>query len=182
MIVRIALFGPECSGKSTLAAALAEHFDAPRADEYVRTFWDAHGGRIVAADLDAIARGQMAAEDAAVARARDLVVCDTDLLTNTLWDDLLFPGACPAWVREEAERRSRTYALYLLCDNDIPFEDDAQRCFPDATGRAMCRRLWRSAILDRGLPHVEIRGDRAQRLRTAIAAVERVLAARRAAS
>lgn len=182
MTLRIAVFGPECSGKSTLAAALARHFDAPRADEYVRAFWEAHQGRITAADLGAIARGQMAAEDAAAARARELVVCDTELLTNTLWDDLLFPGACPGWVRAEAEWRSRAYALYLLCDNDIPFEDDVQRTFPDAAGRAMCRRLWRAAILERGLPYVEIRGKRPQRLRSAIVAVERVLQARRIAS
>lgn len=182
MTLRIAVFGPECSGKSTLAAALARHFEAPRADEYVRAFWDAHQGRITAADLGAIARGQMAAEDAAAARARDLVICDTELLTNTLWDDLLFPGACPAWVRAEAERRSRAYALYLLCDNDIPFEDDVQRCFPDAAGRAMCRRLWRAAVLERDLPHVEIRGGREERLHTAIAAVERALQTARAAS
>lgn len=176
MVRRIAIFGAESTGKSTLARRLAAHFDEPFALEYVREFWDEHHGEIVAADLDAIARGQMAAEEAAAARARRVVFCDTELLTNVLWADLLFAGQCPAWVRTEADLRCRHYALYLLCDTDLPFEPDPQRCFPDPEGRAMCRRLWRETLTSRGLPMVDIRGGGAERERRAIAAVEAVLA------
>ncbi|MCC6414549.1 MAG: ATP-binding protein [Opitutaceae bacterium] len=170
--VRIAVFGAESTGKSTLAAALGRRFDAPVAAEYVREFWDAHGGRIEAEDLTMIARGQIAGEEAAVARATGgLVICDTELLTNVLWADLLFPGRCPAWVRAEAEARSRHYALYLLCDTDIAFAPDPQRCFPDAAGRAMGRRLWRETLASRGLPFVEIRGSAEAREAAAVAAI-----------
>ena len=174
--VRIAIFGTESTGKSALAAALAERFDEPWAPEYVRQFWDEHDGRIVAADLDAIARGQIANEEAAVARARRVVFCDTDLLTNVLWADLLFPGGCPDWVREEAERRSRQYALYLLCDTDLPWEPDPQRAFPDPADRARLCVLWRETLESRGLPHERIVGRDAAREARAFAAVERVLA------
>ena len=68
--IRIALFGPESTGKSRLAERLALHFGEPWAPEFVRAFWDARAGRIVAADLAEIARGQIAAEEAAAARAR----------------------------------------------------------------------------------------------------------------
>lgn len=176
--VRIAIFGAESTGKSSLAAALAAHFGEPWAPEYVRRFWDDHGGRIVAGDLAAIAHGQIAGEEEAAARARRAVFCDTELLTNVLWADLLFPGHCPEWVRTEAGARSRHYALYLLCDTDIPFAPDPQRCFPDEAGRAMCRRLWRETLTGRGLPFVEITGDWAERERRAIAAVTPLLASR----
>jgi NadR type nicotinamide-nucleotide adenylyltransferase len=177
MLRRIAIFGAESTGKSTLAGVLGRRFGAPVANEFVREFWDAHAGRIVAEDLAAIARGQIAGEEAAMARARNgLVICDTELLTNVLWADLLFPGRCPEWVRTEAEERSSRYALYLLCDTDIAFEPDPQRCFPDPAGRAMCRKLWRETLESRGLPFVEIRGDAAQREATAAAAIERQLA------
>ena len=177
MVKRIAVFGAESTGKSTLAAALGRKFDAPVAAEYVRAFWDKHDGRIVAEDLDAIARGQIAGEETAVAAAKNgLVICDTELLTNVLWADLLFPGACPDWVRIEAEKRSLTYALYLLCDTDIPFEPDPQRCFPDPAGRAMCRRLWRETLESRGLPFAVLRGEMARRETMAVTAIRQRLA------
>ncbi len=172
---RIAVFGTESTGKTTLAQRLAAHFGEPWAPEFVREFWDKQGGRIQAGDLDAIARGQMASEDTAAARARRVVFCDTDLLTCTRWNDLLYPGACPTWVRAEAERRARGYALYLLCEADVAFTPDPQRCFPDAAGRARARALWRETLVSRKLPFVEIRGDWPVRERSAIAAVEALL-------
>lgn len=179
MVKRVAVFGAESTGKSTLAEFLGAHFHAPVVPEYVRGFWDAHDGLIVAEDLDAIARGQVETEDAAALDADELVICDTELLTNVLWADLLFPGHCPAWVREEAERRSGRYALYLLCDTDIPFEPDPQRCFPDEQGRAMCRQLWRETLVSRDLPWIEIRGDRTARQAQAVAAIEALRAGSR---
>jgi len=170
-VLRIAVFGPESTGKTTLARQLAEHFSEPWSPEFVRGFWDARGGKITAGDLGAIGRGQVEAEEAAAARAGSLVFCDTELLTCVLWDDLLFPGACPAWVRSEADRRARAFALYLFCDTDLPFEPDPQRCFPDEAGRAKGRRIWREALARRGLPVAEIRGAGNARIQAAIAAV-----------
>lgn len=174
MTLRIALFGAESTGKSTLAQQLAAHFDAPWAPEYVRQFWDSHDGRIKASDLDAIARGQINNEEAAARRSRQMILCDTELITNTLWADLLFPGQCPQWVRSEARVRSRHYALYLLCDTDLPFAADVQRCFPEPKQREYCRRLWRSALVEQGLPFITIRGTYEQRLTTAIAAINNI--------
>ena len=54
---RVAIFGTESTGKSSLAAGLAAHFGEPWAAEYVREFWDARGGRIGGGDLEKIAGG-----------------------------------------------------------------------------------------------------------------------------
>lgn len=174
-VKRIAVFGTESTGKSTLAERLAAHFGEPWSREFAREFWDARGGRITAEDLDAIGRGQVANEEAAAARARRVVFCDTELITCTLWNDALFPGACPAWVREAAEVRARRFALYLLCDADVPFVSDPQRCFPDDAARERARGVWREALVSRGLRLIDIRGDWAERERRAIAAVEKIL-------
>jgi HTH-type transcriptional repressor of NAD biosynthesis genes len=174
-IKRVVIFGTESTGKTSLAQKLAAHFGEPWSPEFVREFWDLRSGKITAEDLGTIALGQIANEDSAAGPARRVLFCDTDLLTCTLWDDVLFPGACPAWVRTEADERARGSALYLLCDTDIPFVPDPQRCFPDDAGRATARKLWRDALEKRGLPFVEICGDWAQRDRTAIDAVKRVL-------
>lgn len=175
-VKRIAIFGTESTGKTSLAERLAAHFGEPWSREYAREFWDSHNGKISAADLEAIGKGQIANEEAAAAQAKRVVFCDTDLLTCMLWNDALFPRACPAWVRDQADERARVFAIYLLCDADVPFVPDPQRCFPDDESRERARSLWRDALVGRDLPFVEITGDWAERERIAIAAVEQVLA------
>jgi NadR type nicotinamide-nucleotide adenylyltransferase len=175
-IKRIAIFGTESTGKTMLAQRLAAHFGEPWSPEFVREFWDLNEGKIGPHDLGTIALGQMANEEVAATQAKRLMFCDTELITCTLWNDALFPGACPEWIRAEAEERSHAFTLYLLCDTDVPYVPDPQRCFPDAAARERAGRLWREALVSRRLPFVEIRGAWAERERTAIAAVERVLA------
>lgn len=174
-IKRVVIFGTESTGKTTLAQKLAAHFGEPWSPEFVREFWNLRNGKITAADLGSIALGQMANEDHALSLAQRLVFFDTDLLTCTLWDDVLFPGECPPWVRTEAEERSRAVTLWLLCDTDIPFVPDPQRCFPDDATRSEGRQFWRYALEKRSLPFVEIRGNWEQREAAAVAAVEEIM-------
>ena len=174
-VKRIVLFGTESTGKTTLARWLAERYGEPCAEEFVREFWELKNGKIAAGDLGTIALGQMANEDRAAAQARRLVFFDTELITCTLWNDLLFPGACPDWVRAEAEERARGVALWLLCDTDVAFEPDPQRSFPGAAERARAREIWGEALRSRGLPFVDVRGGWAERERRAVEAVEKLL-------
>jgi len=188
-VLRIAVFGPESTGKSELATRLGVRFGAPVVAEYAREFWDAHGA-IGLEDMVPIAREQWRREDEAVARAAQchplgdtstgaprLVICDTDALTTMLWSDLLY-GTTPDEVRRGAEKRCRNYALYLLLDTDVPFAPDPQRCFPDPADREKCRRIWLGALERRQLPYGWIRGDWAERERAAIAAVNECLRSR----
>lgn len=172
---RIVIYGVESTGKSSLARWLAELFQAPWSQEYVRQYWDDHQGVITATDLDIIARGQIANEEAAIAQARDLVFFDTDLLTCTLWDDLLFPGACPAWVRETAIIRAKQTDLYLFCQPDIPFEDDPQRCFSEQADREhLTHEIWEKALHMYDLPFVRIAGEWTDRHATALMAIRQL--------
>jgi NadR type nicotinamide-nucleotide adenylyltransferase len=166
---RIAVFGPESTGKTRLAEFLAARLGAPLVREHAREFWDAHGA-IALGDIPAIAREQWRREDAAAASGAAFVVCDTDSLTTVLWSDLLY-GTTPDDVRREAERRARGYAIHLLLDIDVPYAPDPQRCFPDGEDRRKCLKIWHGALERRGLPYVWIRGDWAERERAALAAV-----------
>jgi len=177
--LRVVVYGPESTGKSTLAERLAARFAAPWSPEYVRDYWDTHGGIITSADLDSIARGQRATEDAARARAKEggarVAFHDTDLLTCTIWDDLLFPGACPDWLRGEAVTRARATDLFLFCDTDLPWMPDPQRCFPDEADREMCRKVFLDKLESTAARWTRIHGADAEREALAVAAVELLL-------
>ncbi len=172
--LRIAVYGPESTGKTELAGKLAVHFGAPLVAEYARELWDRQGV-LTLEDMLPVAREQWRREDEAVHQADRLIICDTDALTTVLWSDLLY-GTCPDELRRGAEQRCRNYAIYLLLDIDVPFVPDPQRCFPDLTDRERAMRVWRGALERRGLPHVVIHGDWLQREQRAVDAVKRVLA------
>lgn len=174
-MLRVAVVGTESTGKTTLTQLLAERFGEPWSEEFVREFWEIKGGKITGEDLGTIALGQIANEDLALSQAKRVVFFDTELVTCTLWDDVLFPGCCPPWVRAEAEERARQVHLWLLCDTDVPFEPDPQRSFPDAAGRSRARELWREAFASRNLPFLDIHGSWAEREQRAIAAVQKLL-------
>ncbi|MDP2137312.1 MAG: ATP-binding protein [Candidatus Didemnitutus sp.] len=169
--LRIAVFGPESTGKTELAAQLSAHYRAPLVAEYARERWDAQRGVLSLEDMLPIAKEQWRREDAAAAGARDLLICDTEALTTMLWSDLLY-GTSPDELRRGAEKRCRNYALYLLLDTDVSFAPDPQRCFPEAEDRARCRRIWHGALERRGLPSAWIRGAWDERFRAAVAAIE----------
>lgn len=176
---RIAVYGPESTGKTELATRLAAHFRAPLVAEYARERWDAQGA-LTLEDMLPVAKEQWRREDEAVAQCHligdmeKVVICDTDALTTMLWSDLLY-GTTPEELRREAEKRCKNYALYLLLDIDVPFAPDPQRCFPDPEDREKAMRIWRGALDRRGLSYVLVRGDWAERERAAVAAVEAVL-------
>ena len=171
--LRIAVYGPESTGKTQLAEKLAAHFGAPLVAEYARERWDQQGA-LGLEDMLPIAREQWRREDAAAAGTDRLVICDTDALTTMLWSDLLY-GTTPDELRRGVEQRCRNYALYLLLDIDVPFAADPQRCFPDPADREKGMRIWRGALEWRQLPFVVIRGDWDAREAAAIAAVQGAL-------
>ena len=174
-IKRIVIYGPESTGKSTLAEGLARHFNEPWSPEHVRQYWIDHDGDITARDLEAIGQGQLAGEKVAESRAKRMVFSDTDLLTCRLWDDLLFPGYCPDWVRTEGDLRARSAALYLFCENDLPYVADPMRSYPTEEGRRMCRDLWQRTLEELGVGYALIHGSGEERLARAIRAVEDLL-------
>jgi NadR type nicotinamide-nucleotide adenylyltransferase len=168
---RISLTGPESAGKSSLAAQLAAHYGTAWVPEYARAYLETHGPAYTLPDLEAIARGQLAAEDAATAQATGLLFCDTDLLVVKIWAENAF-GTCPAWVLAELEKPR--YALTLLLAPDLPWAPDPLREHPDPAQRWHFYELYRLELVNRGWSFVEISGSPRERLAQALAAVEGV--------
>ncbi len=171
-VKRVCITGPESTGKSTLTHDLACHYNTTYAWEYARPLLDPKGGACEPADIDKIAVGQLATEDAMARQANRVLFCDTNALLTTVWSRTLF-RSCPAWIDELA--RSRTYDLTLLLDTDVPWVDDDQRYFPDEPRRRAFFNQCVNAHDEANVPYTLISGDWDQRFAQAVEAVDNML-------
>lgn len=119
--LRICLIGPESTGKSQLAARAERELGATWVREYAREYAEARDTDLTAADVEPIARGEIANLDRA---AGDRVVLDTDLISTVVYARHYY-GHCPRWIEEEA--RKRRADLYLLLDTDIAWHPGPAR-------------------------------------------------------
>jgi len=170
-VKRVCVFGPESTGKSTLARDLARHYGTVWVPEFARGLLDLKDGRCDPDDIPLIARGQPASEDALARQSNRVLICDTDVLTTTVWADLLF-GHCPEWIKATADRRR--YDLTLLTDVDVPWVDDGQRFFPDERRKQFDR--FEAELRTHGRRYVRIAGSFPERFRQAVAAIDALLA------
>jgi NadR type nicotinamide-nucleotide adenylyltransferase len=153
-LLHVVVTGSECTGKTTLARELAARLATSWSPEYARSYAEARGGALSLADVEPIARGQIAAEDEAASRASRLVVHDTDLLSTVVYSRHYY-GACPGWVARAAwERRA---ALYLLLRPDVPWVADPARDRGDR--REEIHTLFLTGLRELGAPFVEIGGS-----------------------
>jgi NadR type nicotinamide-nucleotide adenylyltransferase len=163
---RVCIFGPESTGKTTLARHLAEHFNTVWVPEYARTLIEANNGKVTYDDMERIAHGQIASEEALARSANRLLIADTDVLTTLVWSETIF-GRCPDWVRQQAEKR--TYDLYLLVDVDVPWVADIARYLPD--NREAFFRRCQDELATRRRRFVHLHGDWPERFEQARQAV-----------
>ena len=169
---RVCIFGPESTGKSTLARDLAKHFETQYVWEYARPLLDVQGGQCHVDDIPRIVRGQIAAEEALARQANRVLFCDTDVLTTTIWSDVLF-GSVPPWIQELADERD--YDLYLLLDVDVPWIDDAQRFFDAPEERRAFFDRCERELKSRNRRYVVLRGSWTERFKAGCQAVEEIL-------
>ena len=162
----IAVVGPECTGKTTLARALGAHFDVGFVSEYARGYLKGRVG-YEAADVEAIARGQMALEAAALAAGRSPVILDTDLVVIRVWWQEKY-GAPPEWL--VGAIAAQTPRRYLLTAPDLPWVPDPLRESP--LDRERLFDVYRGILA--GGPHRfhVVRGAGDARLRAALLALE----------
>ena len=166
---RVVLTGAESTGKSTLVCELARHFNAPHSTEYVRTFVDETQRAPQGTDLEAIAKGQIALEDACRPSNKEgLVIHDTNLLSNLIYAEHYFGGNLDWLV---AQFNARRYDLYLLCLPDFPWvPDHGQREGPEARDALHQKFLLRLESMQ--LPFTTIGGYPEERLQTAIRCIQ----------
>ena len=166
---RILILGPESTGKSTLAEKLAQHFAEPWVPEEAREYLEKLDRPYTYEDLLSIGKRQLSLEDELAAMAKHFLFCDTDLRVIQVWSQHRF-GKVDPWVLEEIARR--TYDLILLCAPDLPWQEDPLREHPELEMRQHFFDVYQQLTQASGFPWTLISGDSAERLSTAIQAVD----------
>lgn len=197
---RVVVVGAESTGTTTLSLDLADALRA-RGGPYALTRWVGEYGRELTvrklavaralagvrglpeptvfdldwddADFVAVAHRQCADEDAAAEAGGPVLVCDTDALATTVWQERYRGRVTDAVWRVARQMPPR--ALYILTDHqDVGFDDDGLRDGEHL--RPWMTDRFREVLGGAGVRWIEVRGDRATRLERALAAVDEVLA------
>jgi NadR type nicotinamide-nucleotide adenylyltransferase len=170
-IPKVAIIGPECTGKSALSTYLANHFNTVWVPEYARQYIGNLTRPYNEQDLLTISHGQLRLEDEWLRDASQLLICDTNLYVIKVWSEFKYGSCHPEILQTIATRR---YDLYLLTYVDLPWEEDPQREHPQQREALYDRYL--QEMQQQSVPFVEIRGEREERQRTAREAIEKILA------
>ncbi|MFZ4260909.1 AAA family ATPase [Sphingobacterium sp. HJSM2_6] len=141
--LKIAIVGPESTGKSSMAQYLAQELNTLSVPEYARYYCKNLERQYTFQDELNMFYGQIALEDAFLAMKPEVLICDTTFLTVKIWSDHLFHHA-PEEVLQELGTRS--YDLYLLMNIDLPWVDDPLRDFPN--DRAHFLSVWEKELVN----------------------------------
>jgi len=168
-ILKVAITGPESTGKSTLAQQLAAHYQTIWVPEFARTYIAELPQRYTPTDIENIARGQLATLEAALPSARELLFADTDLLVIKIWFTHAF-GYCPAWILEALEKQD--FNFYLLMNIDLPWQADEQREHPHL--RQFFYDWYKTELQQYNFNFAEISGSYEMRLNNALTAIKKL--------
>ena len=126
-VPKIAVVGPESTGKSTMSAFLAKYYNTVWVPEYARDYCAKLTEPCTWQDEINMFYGQLDLEAEITPLANGLLICDTTFITVKIWSDYTF-GRTPQEVLDELPKH--TYDLYLLLNIDLPWEEDPLRDFP----------------------------------------------------
>ncbi|WP_036157124.1 MULTISPECIES: AAA family ATPase [Maribacter] len=174
-VLKVVLFGPESTGKTTLSEQLARHYHTVWVPEYARDYlqdkWNNERKTCEPHDLLPIAEGQMRLENKLSKKATDILICDTDLLETKVYSEAYYIGECDPVLEKYALENS--YDLYLLTYIDIPWEADDLRDKPNE--REQMFNYFKDTLEKYGKKFITLKGNKKQRLEKAINHIDTLL-------
>lgn len=193
-IYKIVLTGPESSGKTQMAAALAAFLGASLVPEFARYYLGALGRPYQRTDLKNIGRGQRLWEQWFEAKtradqwalkgaadekqrhgvARPVLVLDTDWTVLQVWEHFVYArheAGPPVWEWQKGYGAAENGDLYLLCAPDFGWEPDPLREHP--TLRDALFALYEDLLKRQHANCVILSGNHETRLQTAIHAISK---------
>jgi nicotinamide riboside kinase len=161
-IIKIAMYGPESTGKTTLASQLASAFNTVWIPEFARYYlqdkWNTKQEICSQDDLIQIAIGQTKLENDALEKSNKLIFCDTNLLVTKVFSDLYFNNSDP--ILENAAKTHK-YDLIFLTDVDVPWQADDLRDKPNNRDNTLA--IFEKALIDFQKPYIKLTGTKEER-------------------
>ncbi len=174
-IIKVVLFGPESTGKTTLSRQLARHYNtvwvAEYAREYLQDKWNNTRKTCENSDLLPIAEGQMRLENELAKKADKVLICDTDLLETKVYSQEYYGGFVDPKLDKAANENQ--YDLYLLTYIDTPWEADDLRDRPEQ--RLEMFNAFEKALQSHNKKYILLKGDMEIRLSKAVKAIDKLL-------
>ncbi len=174
-IIKVVLFGPESTGKTTLAKQLAAHYKTAWVPEYAREYlqdkWNKEQKTCEPKDLLPIAIGQIELENQLTKEVDTVLFCDTDLLETKVYSEAYYIGECDPLLEKYALKNS--YNLYLLTNIDIPWEADDLRDKPDE--REQMFRYFHDTLKNYHRNFIILSGGKEERLKIAIEHIDKLI-------
>lgn len=173
--IKVVLFGPESTGKTTLSKQLARHYNSVWVPEYAREYlqdkWNNERKTCEPHDLLPIAVGQMALENELAQKTDSVLVCDTDLLETKVYSESYYSNTCDPLLEKYAIENQ--YDLYFLTYIDVPWEADDLRDKPFE--REQMFKAFEAALIKYDKPYVLLKGDKKNRLETAVEHIDQLI-------
>ena len=165
-IYRIAVLGPESSGKTTLCKALSAELSWKCAPEFSRKHLAEIRRPYHFQDLEYIAEKQQEYNT----RDQSSVICDTEMSTLRIWSLEKFNKVAPIISHFEVNQK---FDHYLLCRPDLPWIKDPLRENPNDRERLFDIYVERLNHFQRPFTIVEGQGD--TRVQLALKSIKELL-------
>jgi len=176
--IKVVLFGPESTGKTTLSRQLARHYNSVWVPEYAREYlqnkWNNERKTCEPKDLLPIAEGQIKLENELAKKTDTVLICDTDLLETKVYSEAYYSGGCDPILEEYALKNK--YDLYFLTYIDTPWEADDLRDKPEE--RLEMFKAFESELIKSKRPYMILKGGKKERLEIAIKHIDKLLNAK----
>ena len=172
--IKVVLYGPESTGKSSLAKELARYYNTVYVEEFSRSYTESKAKlnqKLTKIDVLPIAIGQMHLENKQYKKANNLLICDTDLLETKVYSEFYYNGFCPDIVKKYA--LENTYDLYFLTYIDTPWEADEIRDQPNT--RLQMFDAFEQALIDSKKKYRIVKGSFEERLHMCITQIDELL-------
>lgn len=126
-IIKVAVVGPESTGKSELCKQLAKEYNTIFVPEFARNYLTNLGRQYTYDDVIYISEQQILLEKEYEKRANKILFCDTNLITIKIWLQVVFKRV-PFYM--DVLINQNKYDKTFLMDIDLPWEDDPLREHP----------------------------------------------------